>query len=279
MDIPTGLIASVKENKCAIFIGAGLSIRAGYPSWKALLEQLIAKAAEQERSTPDTAKELKEHLKNPSDYLMVAEELSDKMDRIFFREELAHIFAEHRPPTKAHCTIATIPFSLAITTNYDRLLENAYAQVHQKIPDTYTYEDARDFADRLWSGTFFILKAHGTANRRDSMVITERDYRTIINRALGYRAIITSIFTTKTVLFLGVSFSDPETRLLLSFLHDAFYGSAPKHYALVPRPYMSNTAANRWYKDFRIHCIQYNPSDGTHPEIDVFLDELKSATA
>jgi hypothetical protein len=106
------------------------------------------------------------------------------------------------------------------------------------------------------------------------MVVTERDYRKIIHSSPGYRSMLSAIFTTKTVLFLGVSLSDPELKLLLRYLHDAMHGAAPKHFALVSSREFGHTAVNRWKKDYRVKCLLYSPSDDTHPEVGAFVKQL-----
>jgi hypothetical protein len=172
-----------------------------------------------------------------------------------------------------HLTFPKIPFSLLVTTNYDQLLENGYSKAMDAIPKIYTHADTADFADARWRGDFFILKAHGDVARKSSMILTQMDYRTIIYSSPGYRAVLTAIFTTKTLLFLGVSLDDPETQLLLDFLHDAFHGSGVYHFALVPEDQFNETAANRWRRDFNINCLRYQATDG-HPEVGEFVNRL-----
>jgi hypothetical protein len=118
------------------------------------------------------------------------------------------------------------------------------------------------------------LKAHGDIDHRNEIVITERDYREIIFRSQGYRAALSAIFTTRSVLFLGSSLTDPEPKLLLGFLHDAFHGAGARHYALVPYNEFSETEASRWQKDFKVRCIRYHASNTTHPEVVEFLKTL-----
>jgi len=144
-----------------------------------------------------------------------------------------------------------------------------------KIPRTYTHKDAADFSDALWRDDFFILKAHGDVNRKSSIVLTKKDYREIIYSAPGYKAVMSAIFTTKSILFLGVSLNDPETDMLLSYLHDAFHGSGQYHYSLVPASEGIETIANRWRKDYKVECMTYAASEG-HPEVFNFLEELQN---
>ena len=274
-DPPKELLDAIQEEKCVLFVGAGLSVAAGYPTWISLLDHLIARCLAGKNIDKAHADELKGLIKQPDKLLMVAQDLSDRFTPPTFRDELAEVFSPDKAsPTDAHIEITKTPFACIVTTNYDDLLEQAYAKVNAgKIPRHFSHEDVTDFADALWKNRFFILKAHGDAQRKSSMVITERDYRTIIHRSPGYRTILSAIFATKTVLFLGVSLTDPETKLLLTHLHDAFAGSGQYHFALVSTKEFNKTVANHWRTDFKVQCLQYEPTD-KHPEVLEFIKKL-----
>jgi hypothetical protein len=276
--MPDELVSAVKEDRCALFVGAGLSKASGYPLWTELLETLI-KAAETLRSiSVSGAKELRTLAasKEASKLLMVAQELSDRVGREVFLEEIVKVFSDDtKMPSAAHNILPTIPFDLILTTNYDRLLERAYASPGH-VPRTYTHNNAPDFADALWRRKFFILKAHGDVDHRTEIVVTERDYRDIIFRSQGYRAAMSAIFTMRSVLFIGVSLDDPELRLLLGYLYDVFHGSGSYHFALVPKSQFSETTVSRWLKDYKVRCILYDPTNG-HPEVPEFLAALANA--
>ncbi|WP_165225783.1 SIR2 family protein [Aquisphaera insulae] len=273
--IPEELIAAFNDGRGALFAGAGLSIASGFPNWPGLLLHLIERGTKNNYFPKKKATELKKLVNKDKRLLMVAQEISDLYGDAAFRDEIAKLFEDDtKSPNSIHLELPLLPLCLIVTTNYDNLLERAYATVHPgKIPSSYTHEDAPDFADALWRGKFFILKAHGDSKRKSRMIITERDYRNIIHSSRGYRSVLSAIFTTKTVLFLGVSLSDPEIQLLLGYLHDAFHGSGQYHYALVSKEEFSDTDANRWRNDFKVRCIRYSPTAG-HPEVLEFVKQL-----
>ncbi|MHA3771870.1 SIR2 family protein [Verrucomicrobiota bacterium sgz303538] len=275
-DPPAELVAAIRAKRSALFVGAGLSVAAGFPRWSELLGILIDTALVRSYITHGKADELRALAALANRQLMVAQELSDCFGKELFQTELVRIFGQRKPLTPMHLAFPEIPFSLVLTTNYDQLLENGYSKKIDSIPNIYTHADTADFADALWRGEFFILKAHGDVARKSSMILTQRDYRTIIYSSPGYRAVLTAIFTTKTLLFLGVSLDDPETQLLLDFLHDAFHGSGVYHYALVPEDQFNDTASNRWRRDFNINCLRYKASAG-HPEVGEFVSRLQAS--
>jgi hypothetical protein len=275
--IPEGLTNALKEGKCVLFAGAGLSVAAGYPSWSDLLLELNKRGEQKGYIADKKTKELADLITKPNKQLMAAQEISDEFGREHFLGELVDVF-ERAPkkPTELHRALLGLPFSLVITTNFDQLIENQFAALNSEIPKTYTHQDTADFADALWKGSFFVLKAHGDITRKTSIILTQKDYRTILYAAPGYRAVLSAIFTTKTILFMGVSLSDPETELLLGYLHDSFHGGGVYHYALVPRSEFNETVVNRWRKDYKVECLCYEETAG-HPEVLEFTQALAAA--
>jgi hypothetical protein len=276
--VPDELKDALSKDRCSIFIGAGLSVAAGYPTWNDLLAILIKEAEKQTIIDKKKRRELESMAKTPNKWLMVAQELSDSFGQGPFHSELVKIFGSvTAKPTDAHKVITEIPFQFVVTTNYDQLIERAYFPKFDDIPKTFTHADASDFADSLWKEEFFILKAHGSLQKSNSIILTEKDYRTVIYSRPAYRALLAAIFTTKTVFFVGASLSDPEIQLLLRSLHDSFQGSGVYHFALVPSTDFSDTEAGHWRKNYNVRCIVYEPSRG-HPEVVAFLESLKGLT-
>ena len=126
VDPPQDLLESLRDGRCALFVGAGLSQAAGYPNWSDLLRELISKAEELSALPDNRGAELRDHLAQ-HEYLLVAEELRDQMGEGTFRDELAKVFLFERDITDAHKALYRVGAACIITTNYDKLIENAYA--------------------------------------------------------------------------------------------------------------------------------------------------------
>lgn len=275
-DPPSGLVEAVNNGKCIVFVGAGLSRGAGFPGWAELLQEL-SDECESGGHVPKTRVASIRTLIQTGDstkFLMAAGDLRECLGEDLFDSRLAEIFQDDtKQPTPTHKELPKIPFRSVITTNYDMLLENAYASAKGHVLPTYTCNDAPDLADALFKEKFFILKAHGDVHKRTTFVITEKDYREIFYRKPGYKTTLSTVFTTQCILFLGASLGDPELWLLLGYLHDCFHGSGTYHYALVPRGDESEAMFNRWKKDFQVHCIHYDASPD-HREVLQFLKAL-----
>ncbi len=272
--IPQDLINSFKRGSAGLYIGAGLSMAVGLPSWDGLLKELIGKVRDLGYTSPSILEQYEELVKDPNKFLILAQELKDKLGGNF-NKYISDRFANNVPnPSDSHKKIIKFPYSFIITTNYDTLVENAYAAIHQKQAKVYTFKESGDIANDMWNNRPFILKAHGDANKtQQGIILTEQDYRQIIYQERGYKSVLHNLFGTKTLLFLGSSLSDPELKLLLSYIHSSFHGSGPTHFALIEKEKINSIEAESWLKNYQIQIIPYSGED-SHKELQEFIDFL-----
>jgi hypothetical protein len=288
LDIPEPLIQSILEHRAVLFVGAGISrgqiqtdsgsIEQHLPTWSELLILLLNRTQVAGYLTLEEFAELKQAVSDRK-YLFVAEAVRRKIGALEFNETLDDLFRNpNLRPTQRHKLITEIPFSAIVTTNYDKLLESAYTQQRHNIPPTYTFQDASDIMSALAHRRFFILKAHGDIDRKDSVILSERDYRDIIYRQPGYRAVLNALFITKTILFVGASLNDVDVKLVLESVSETFSGKGPGHFALLPEQEAGDAEVMYWKDFFGIRLLRYTASEG-HPEVDAFLERLKESVA
>ena len=148
-----------------------------------------------------------------------------------------------------------------MTTNYDRLLEHAYAGRYFHAPTVATYKNVDGvhlfLQEGKWPRRSGIFKIHGTIEEAQDTVLTERDYRRLFYQYPGYRAILSALFITHVVLFLGFSFRDPDLRLLLEQHREIFEYRRRPHYILLPST-LSPVERGRLRKDFGLETIPYD---------------------
>lgn len=164
--------------------------------------------------------------------------------RIPLYRELHSIFDRDFPLTPLHTFLANIPRPLLIiTTNYDDLIERAYADQGKKF-DVVIHTTDPNVGDRLiwmphgsdkpvevspnkldidFENHTVIYKMHGTVDRRstqhDQFVITEDDYVDFLVRMTKKKAvpaIFAEPFQSSHFLFLGYSLRDWNFRVILS---------------------------------------------------------------
>jgi hypothetical protein len=190
-DIPKELIDNFQNNSGVFFVGAGLSIAAGYPTWDGLIGELISEAEKISWVTKEKIAEYKKLIGDSSKFLFLAEELRVELGSHFTKYmEQRFQYSSHKH-TKNHELIVATESSLVVTINYDDLIEQAYNAVYRVYPNAFIYSQAREAANNFWKNRFFILKAHGDAKRDiDTLILSQKDYRKTLYREPGYRSLL-----------------------------------------------------------------------------------------
>jgi SIR2-like domain len=274
--IPNEVFESFKNRNSCFFIGAGLSVGAGYPTWQGLLEKLIQILEQDQWFNKSKLDDYKQLVSDPNKFLFLAEDIKTEMGGRFSELMKEWFGKPNAEPTENHLLLAQIPSDLIITINYDRLIENAFNRINGYFPNVYTYRDSKEMANLFWKRDFFILKAHGDASQNpDGLILSQRDYRKTLYRETGYRSLLQSIFSTKSIFFIGVSLNDPEFNQLLDYLHDSYHGGGPQHYLLMDTEKIPPTLQKGYLEHFKIRTITYENPDGKHGAVTDFLKILR----
>ena len=227
--LPELLVRQLREGRMVLFVGAGLSAQAGLPSWRALLKDVID-ATMAEAIQDDAARAELDHMLADGKLLQIADHCKDKLGPGGYTQLLADA---GREVPEVHRLAMKLPFAAWVTTNYDKLLERAYAQERGGLPKTLTSRDTEALGRLLFDGAPFILKAHGDLDKADSLVFTSRDYRDLIHGNAAFSAAFSAILVTHSVLFVGYSLADPDFNLLMDRQLLTFRGFVPERYALM----------------------------------------------
>lgn len=109
-------------------------------------------------------------------------------------------------PTRVHQLIADLskPFTKIITTNYDRLLEQALRRVRKGFVLIVRDSDVPYFDETK----IILIKMQGCITQPDSLIITEDDYEEFLVRLPTLSDVIRALFATKTLIFIGYDLED-----------------------------------------------------------------------
>jgi hypothetical protein len=266
--IPAPLIDAVKNRKCILFVGSGLSVAAGYPTWKSLVAKLMETAA---KAHPSREFGLKSYAKN-GDLLTLAEFARSKLSQHDYVMFLKKIFNKPLPSQHVHRLIARTDYRAVVTTNYDQLIEATFTFERGAVPSTFTSASIQAMATAFWTPEAFVFKLHGDTNFPESLILTAQDYDRSILRLPHLRSFLQTVFINYTVFFVGYSLSDPDFQVLLKELTAIFRGYTPKHYALIPNSQEFTTEYLQ--KSMNIQAMVYDPKEG-HAAIEKVLSELQ----
>ena len=278
--IPPPLVEEYRKGNCGLLVGAGASVGAGLPMWGQFLKQMVAEAQASASLSPAKAKEY-EKLIDDRRYLVAASGLKEQLGGYFW-PFIRKAFIEPKPkPTALHrAMVALDRLNFVLTTNYDTLIERAYRDGRDPDVTVCTYQDAGEVRRSLSSGDFFILKAHGDANRVGAgIILTEQDYRSILFKEPAYQHMLGTMFSMYTVVFVGASMTDPELNLMLNYISSTFHpGMGPIHYTALTKEEITEVESERWFKDFNLRVIPVS-SDNEYAELTEFVEALKAKAA
>lgn len=184
------------RGELALFLGAGVSVPAGLPTWHALIEQLA-----DHYGLSDLG--IAEYLQSATDQA----ELIEKYAQGRFQRQVASIVGEASRPSLLHALLAGLDCREVITTNYDLLYEQAVAATGRDITSVMPWASAH--GSKRW-----VLKLHGDVQHAEKIVLTRRHMVTYdaANRPSG--AVLQSLLLTKRLLVVGASMTDDNvTRL------------------------------------------------------------------
>lgn len=282
MFIPNQLLESLNNDRCVALIGSGLSSRLffhlgkKYPNWTELLQMYSEYSFHQDIITLQE-KELVGNVIEKGNLTTAAQILKDKSNDLEFSTFLESVFRNENRFDNIHCQIWDLPFAFVLTTNYDSILECAYAYKYNKSIPTYTNKSLSNVNKSVSEKKNFLFKLHGSYEQPDTIIFTRKDYRDLyFNDA--YIDTLKNIFLNYSVLFVGFSYNDPDIDSIVSGLAYEFNSGSRMHYLLCP----SNTY-NSLEKEYlktkeRLTIIEYDNTDKSHSGVDDFLKELSLKT-
>lgn len=186
--VAEGLAKLAREGKLIPFLGSGLSLPCGLPTWSGLLQELKADRRFETNTTEELA--------------LASEIEAQYADRARFRQAIADRMRQARHASLAHVLLAGIGAEGAVTTNYDCLFERALKDVDDGALSVLRHS-VRDDAGR------WLLKLHGCTAAPEDIIITKADYDGYEGRG-ALRGILQAMLVTKHVLFAGFGLRDPN---------------------------------------------------------------------
>lgn len=217
-DFINEFVKALRENNAAIFAGAGMSVNSGFFDWKKLLEPV--------------AKKLGLDINEEYDLTALAQFFVDdkggrgELNQILV-EEFRKVNIKH---TQNHEIIARLPISIYWTTNFDDLIEKALERVGKKA-DVKRNQD--DLSINLPRRDAIVYKMHGDITDLSKTVLTKHDYEDYNKTRELFSNAFKADFVSRTMIFIGFSFTDPNLDYLISRIRAIQLGNKkPDYYFL-----------------------------------------------
>lgn len=120
-------------------------------------------------------------------------------------------------PGAAHHAFAALGFDTVVTTNFDSLLEGAYADIRRPVQ---VVAEESLLASHRGPNMTRLVKMHGDFTHLGSLVVTEADYEGFLSRYPLMATTVGALLVSHTGVLFGYSLDDPDTRQVLRVITD-----------------------------------------------------------
>jgi hypothetical protein len=220
------IIEKIKAGRCVPFLGAGASLGFDGPGLPTGGEMAIALAKKCGYPGPDNR-----------DLFRVAQFFEMVKDRDSLQKAISLLL--HVPgakPSIVHRTLARLPISYVLTTNFDNLMERAFEENDEtKNPSTEIYR-LRGDRQEVKVATVnepLVYKLHGSMSSLPShkLIVTEDDVVEFLCCLLlgdpPLPSVVKSLFEDNSILFIGYGLKDWSIRVLLRAIRGGRGGQSP----------------------------------------------------
>jgi hypothetical protein len=212
-------VKDLSENNVSIFAGAGMSREAGCANWPELLREI--------------ADELGLSVDKEYDLISLAQyHVNEKKNRHRIKTKILEEFADIDSPTINHKILARLPITTYWTTNYDALIEDSLSAEY-KIVDMK--HEVKQLTHTRPKRDAVVYKMHGDVNHPDDAILTKQQYEEYYKTHESFIATLSGDLITKTFLFIGFSFTDPNLTHVLSRMNIQFGEGSRQHYCFLKK--------------------------------------------
>lgn len=244
------------DERISLFVGAGASANAGYPSWHNLFQPL--------------AKELGVKLDESTNYYRLAQYYANKFGQAELRKRINDIINKNDFQSSLINELIDVGFTNIWTTNFDNVLELNYK--NRNILINKVFRDA-DLSNIELNKRINIYKMNGDITNPEGIVATQKDYEEYSDSHRMMLMFFKRELISSTFLFIGYSFTDYLVMDCLSEITKYLGDAAPYHYTIM-REDKSNPYFNYFIDDlerrYHIRVLLVNE----YTDIFVVLSEL-----
>ena len=206
-------VTEIINGDAAIFAGAGLSATEGFVNWKDLLR--------------DLAIEIKLDVDKEHDLIALAQYHFNTHKRGKINNKIKNEFTTLSKGGENHKVLARLGIITFWTTNYDKLIEKSLDEENKTVEIKM---NNADFSSNIKKKDAIVYKMHGDKDSPDLAVLTKDDYETYNDKRELFSTALRGDLLSKTFLFIGFSFDDPNLDYILGRIKVLLKDNTPTHY-------------------------------------------------
>lgn len=257
------LVERLKTADVVPFVGAGLSRDGGFPTWKDHLRS-------QGRTAGIDAARIGALLAL-GEYETLIAEIENSRGREVFVQEIRDIFARTGTITNATLLMTELFADTIITTNYDRLIEQAFDTGAEDSVQVINGFSAMAYPDE---NAVTIVKLHGDIRTPSECILSKKQYDQAygndgidLNRQIP--KLLEYYYKNSTLLFLGCSLHNDRTvQVFRSVRRNIGDADIPQHFSIEQAPESEQQLVERnaylgqlgvtaiWFEKRRFECVE-----------------------
>jgi NAD-dependent SIR2 family protein deacetylase len=225
------LVNCLKENSVVPFIGAGLSVNAGFPTWKHHLQQQGRTSGIDPNHINDLLAEGK--------YEQVIEEIENLGHHDVFVQEIKDVFSKNGKITDTSLRLTELFRDTLITTNYDHVIELSYETGEQ---DRIQVIDCTNILEDPIEGRVTVIKLHGDVRSTNRCILSKQQYDDaygdgILDLSKPIPKLLDYYYKNSSLLFLGCSLNHDRTMQVFQAVKKAMGDmDRPQHFSFESMP-------------------------------------------
>lgn len=212
-------VEEIENSNAAIFAGAGLSRPAGYVDWKELLRGI--------------ANDIQLNVDLETDLISLAQyHYNEYNGRHKINQVLIDEFTKSAEITKNHEILANLPIGTYWTTNYDQLIETSLEKAGKNVDKKIEPES---LSNSKSGSNATVYKMHGDISLAHKAVLIKDDYEDYNNKRELFTTALRGDLVSKTFLFVGISFDDPNLSQILGKIRILLGENSRSHYCIMKK--------------------------------------------
>lgn len=260
---PDELLRAFKKKEVILFVGNGLSIGAGLPTWYELINKLAQRIGSPlppiKWATGDSLIDTAQKYVNQHGLANLVLFLQDELD------------TTGKPPSTAHEALPNLPISLIFTANFDNFLERTYQNANKQIRSVVRDNNIPSMGKD--GHIVKIVKPYGDLNQPDTIVLARQQYERFFLTKPSMVNLLKDEMSRSTMLYLGWSHSDPYYNMVFSELLAHFGELTRPSYTVM---FDISDEEKQELERKKIHVIQLSPEGGRTQQLTTWLKTLKS---
>lgn len=215
------LFELIRQEEVVLFVGAGFSVKAGYPSGKDLSQIIYNSLNATEKEAVSSNLPLSTLAE---EFVQVRLGLRNPLIQI-----LKEIYSKNQVDLTDHLKVKSIPhIKNIITTNYDSSFEKIYDDYNLVFGDVH--------CAYLNKNKPSIFKIHGDLSEPNSVIITNTDYRHFFTGSSNpiFWTKIKDILSSSNVLFIGYSFEDDNIISIYEKINERLGSNRKEMFLIAP---------------------------------------------